>query len=67
MEDELVTALERLLENDWSYECKGILFKYRTKVAQSLATQTAPEAQTDESGRQFVEYIGKSHSFQFRI
>ena len=59
MEDELVTALDRLLENDWSYECTDVIFKFRTNVAQSLATQTTPEAQKDEAGRQFVEYIGK--------
>ena len=60
MEDELVTALERLLDNNWSYECTDLIFKFRTKVAQSLATQTALEPQTDDAGRQFVEYIGNS-------
>ena len=53
-----MTALERLLDNNWSYECTDLIFKFRTKVAQSLATQTALEPQTDDAGRQFVEYIG---------
>merc|ERR1719206_365381 len=67
MEDELVTALDRLLENDWCYECKDFIFKFRTNVAQSLATQTTPEAQKDEAGRQFVEYIGQKKTSIARV
>jgi len=67
MEDELVTALERLLDNNWSYECTDLIFKFRTKVAQSLATQTALEPQTDDAGRQFVEYIGQKKTSIARV
>jgi len=67
MEDEFITALTRLLENDWSYECKDLIFKFRTNVAQTAATQAAIEPQLDEKGRQFVEYIGQKKTAIARV
>ena len=43
MEEELIIALQRLLENDWSYEAEELIFKFRTNVAQTTATQS-PES-----------------------
>ena len=59
MEEELIIALQRLLENDWSYEAEELIFKFRTNVAQTTATQSPIEPETDEQGRQVVEFIGQ--------
>ena len=59
MEEELIVALQRLLENDWSYEAEELIFKFRTNVAQTTATQSPIEPETDEQGRQVVEFIGQ--------
>ena len=59
MEEELIIALQRLLENDWSYEAEELIFKFRTKIAQTTATQSPIEPETDEQGRQVVEFIGQ--------
>ena len=56
--DELITALERLLENDWSYECEELIFKFRTSVAKIRATEKVCEISKNDQGRAYTEYIG---------
>jgi len=67
MEEELVTALERMLENDWCYECKDLIFKYRTKVAQPRAAREIQEVQHDEQGRSYVEHFGQRKTSCARV
>jgi len=67
MEEELIIALQRLLENDWSYEAEELIFKFRTSVAQTTATQSPIEPETDEQGRQVVEFIGQKKTAIARV
>jgi len=67
MQDELVTALERLLENEWSYECKDLIFKFRASVSQPRAAREIKEIQVDDQGNSFVEYIGQRKTACARV
>ena len=59
--NELVAALERLLENSFSYKCKDFIFKFRAPIAAVQAVEDYIEPQYDENGRAFVEFVGKLH------
>ena len=57
--NELIEALERLLENDFSYKAKDFIFKFRKPIATVQSYEDPVEPQYDQEGRAFVEYIGK--------
>lgn len=60
--NELVEALERLVENEFSYKAKEFIFKFRKPIAAVQAVDDAIEPQYDENGRAYVEYIGQRMS-----
>ena len=57
--NELVEALQRLVENEFSYKAKEFIFKFRKPIAAVQAVDDAIEPQYDENGRAYVEYIGE--------
>ena len=57
--NELVEALERLLENPFSYKAKDFIFKFRKPIAAVQSVENPVEPQYDENGRAIVEYTGK--------
>jgi len=56
--NELVEALERLLENPFSYKAKEFIFKFRKPIAAVQSVENPVEPQYDENGRAIVEYTG---------
>ena len=57
--NELTEALERLLENEFSYKAKDFIFKFRKPIGAIQAVEDPLEPQFDETGRSYVEYLGK--------
>lgn len=57
--NELVEALERLLENEFAYKAKDFIFKFRKPIAMVQALEDPSEPQYDENGRASVEYTGQ--------
>ena len=57
--NELTEALERLLENEFSYKAKDFIFKFRKPIGAIQAVKDPLEPQFDETGRSYVEYLGK--------
>jgi len=56
--NELTEALERLLENEFSYKAKDFIFKFRKPIGAIQAVEDPLEPQFDETGRSYVEYLG---------
>ena len=56
--NELIDAMERLLENQFAYKVKDFIFKFRKPIAIVQAAENPVEPQFDENGRASVEYTG---------
>jgi len=60
--NELIDAMERLLENQFAYKVKDFIFKFRKPIAIVQAAENPVEPQFDENGRASVEYTGQRMS-----
>jgi len=57
--DNLIRALERLLEHPFSYRLKTYIFKFRSAISSHTIKQVIPQPEIGDDGRAYVEFVGQ--------